>query len=81
MLKLWVMCGVFVFAGAFGTQITLAAAPLQVEGTPPVRHSKATLLGPITWGSPDQPYGKSHLSNLITICRSGSFPKRISKLR
>jgi len=58
MLKLWFMCGVFVFAGAFRMQITLAATPLQVEGTPPVRHSKATLLGPITWGSPDQPYGK-----------------------
>ena len=27
------------------------------------------------------PSVNSHLSNLITICRSGSLPRRISKLR
>jgi hypothetical protein len=45
-------------AVTFSLAATLAAASLQIERTQPVQHSKATLAGPVTWGSPDQPYGK-----------------------
>lgn len=45
---------------AYGTDTLSkpAAQALGTEGTQTLQHSKATLAGPVTWGSPDQPYGK-----------------------
>ena len=37
--------------------------------------------GPASIADDFNPSVNGHLSNLITICRSGSFPRRISKLR
>jgi hypothetical protein len=45
--------GIFIVGLATGQ-----VAAMQVNRTDPVPHSKATLSGPVTWGSPDQPYGK-----------------------
>jgi len=57
MLRKLFMCGALVLAGAFSVRAAFAATPSQIEGTQPVRHSKATLLGPVTWGSLGQPHG------------------------
>jgi beta-glucanase (GH16 family) len=70
------MCGALMFAAAISLQTAFATAPLQTDGTQPIRHSKATLAGPVTWGSPDQPYGKRRSvtpadRNLIESYRSG----------
>jgi hypothetical protein len=45
-------------AAGFCWQAAFAATPPQVERTQPAPHSEAKLAGPVTWGSPDQAYGK-----------------------
>lgn len=45
-------------ANGTDTPSKVGAKPLQAEGTQTLQHGKATLAGPVTWGSPDQPYGK-----------------------
>jgi hypothetical protein len=38
--------------------VTAQVAAVKAHGADPVAQSKATLSGPVTWGTPDQPYGK-----------------------
>ena len=43
---------------ALSSVSVLAATASQTEGAQPTRHGTAKVAGPVTWGSPDQPYGK-----------------------
>ncbi len=50
--------GAVLLGGIFIVGLATAQVAPKVNGTDPAPHSKATLSGPVTWGSPDQLYGK-----------------------
>lgn len=56
MIKFVITIGAAVLVADIGLETEFAAAPLQ--GGETVGHSGTTLAGPVTWGTPDRPYGK-----------------------
>ena len=59
MLKSGMTITAFVLAAALGLEPASAATPsAPIGAAQPSQHGKARLAGPVTWGSPDQPYGK-----------------------